>query len=115
MKTLGTTAFAIGMIAFSGSAFAECKINGAFDKNNKGSSVSFFSSNTNAGAGNGGETATRGTVLGREFTLCASGLNVDDSTFNRDAFDPLVVDVKFFGNQILYSETATDPGNSAPN
>jgi hypothetical protein len=114
MKKISLAVTAMAVLTFAGAASAqECKINGAFDKDNKGSDMSFFSSNTNSGKGNGGETATKGTLLGTfDFTYCTSGLAVDDHDYNANANDPDVVNVTFFGIPILYSETATDPGNS---
>jgi hypothetical protein len=71
-----------------------CKFNGAVGKDNKGSQVSYFSSNTNAGGGNGGEL-----VIG---PLCISEIDgqAAESLSLGNAQNP------------LFGFIASDPGNS---
>jgi hypothetical protein len=111
--TIGAAITAAVILLPTGAAQAErvdCKKPASFNRDVKndnakqtrygniwGSQVAFFSANTNAGNGNGGETANWLT------NTCLVNIPTDDTSIqNGNAFDP----AGFFDNR------ATDPGNS---
>ncbi|MEY3201600.1 MAG: hypothetical protein RIR70_1150 [Pseudomonadota bacterium] len=94
------------LVASAGSAMAngdyqtDCVVPGATKLEKPGGAIAFFSANTNAGGGNGGEVAV---LLGPEEeggSYCYSGIPSDDKG------------VQYGNAQNPWWPIATDPGNS---
>jgi len=97
LVVVGVAIAGAGSAVANGDYYADCVVPGATRLQTPGGGVAFFSANTNAGQGNGGEMA----LLVSEDGVCLSGLPTDDKGVQLgNALDP------------FWGFIATDPGNS---